>query len=69
MSKDIGGLPHPKKILGTKNMLNLIHPTLSANIYGMDIEIQHRKTRSLTAFLLAFGEKSSVNFGPLITET
>jgi len=40
---------------------------LSANIYGMDGDIQNRKTNLLTAISYASDEKSSVNFGPLTT--
>jgi len=38
------------------------------NIFGTNRDIQNRKTIYPTAFSAALGEKSSVNFGPLITE-
>jgi len=39
-----------------------------ANISGMDRDIQNRKDTWSRAIPPAFGEKSSVNFGPLTTQ-
>ena len=63
----------PKKIWGPKtckiSVLFIQPSTLIANISGTAQDIQNRNTNSSTAIPPTLYEKSTVNFGPLITET